>query len=118
MKKALIPLLLILLVFLCVCIGVLIGRASIGEHILVAYDAAPVETVPATEASTDSPIDINTATLEQFMTLPGIGEVLAKRIIDYRTQNGAFQNIDELTYIEGIGITTLEQIREQITVGG
>jgi len=48
--------------------------------------------------------------------LPGIGEVRAQAIIDYRRQNGPFHNISELTKVEGIGTATYEQIKQLITV--
>lgn len=118
MKKAMFVLLLVLLIFLCVCAGVLVGRTSYGEHILISYDIVSDETAPTVDVPADSHININTATLEQLMTLPDIGEVLARRIIDYRTAIGAFESVDDLLSVEGIGITTLEQIREHITVGG
>ena len=63
-------------------------------------------------------ININTATKEQLMTLTGIGETLAQRILDYRAANGLFHSIADLIYVEGIGSTTLESIWEYITVGG
>ena len=61
-------------------------------------------------------IDINRAEAWLFQSLPGIGEVRAQAIIDYRHQNGAFHNINELTKVEGIGITTYEQSKHLITV--
>ncbi|WP_329068334.1 ComEA family DNA-binding protein [Streptomyces sp. NBC_01429] len=49
------------------------------------------------------PLSLNTATLEQFDTLPGVGPVLAQRIVDYRTQHGGFRSVDELREVSGIG---------------
>lgn len=61
-------------------------------------------------------ININTATLAQLDTLPGIGPVLAQRIIDYRESIGGFRSIEAITEVSGIGEATFAKIREQITV--
>lgn len=61
-------------------------------------------------------IDINRAEAWLLEALPGIGETLAQRIIDYRRQNGSFRNINELIKVEGIGTATYEQIKQLITV--
>ncbi|MEU9785265.1 ComEA family DNA-binding protein [Streptomyces phaeochromogenes] len=50
-----------------------------------------------------APVGLNTATLEQLDTLPGVGPVLAQHIIDYRTQHGGFRSVDELREVNGIG---------------
>ena len=61
-------------------------------------------------------INLNRAEAWLLEALPGIGETLAQRIVDYRRQNGPFQNINELIKVEGIGTTTYEQIKHLITV--
>ena len=61
-------------------------------------------------------IDINRAEDWLLMALPGIGDVRAKAIVDYRRQHGPFRNINELTKVEGIGTTTYERIKHLITV--
>ncbi len=61
-------------------------------------------------------IDINRAEAWLLESLPEIGEVIAKRIIDYRKINGSFRSIHELTRIEGIGTATFEKIKEFVTV--
>ena len=61
-------------------------------------------------------IDINRAAVGLLEALPGIGETLAQRIVDYRQQNGPFQNIGEIVKVAGIGATTYEQIKDLITV--
>lgn len=61
-------------------------------------------------------IDINRGEAWLLMALPGIGEVRAKAIVEYRRQNGPFRNTKELINVEGIGPTTYERIKHLITV--
>lgn len=63
-------------------------------------------------------IDLNTATIEELILLPGIGEKTAQRIIEYRAANGPFSSIYDLIEIDGISVDRLEEIRDYITVGG
>lgn len=61
-------------------------------------------------------VNLNTAGPEELCTLPGIGEVKAKAIIDYRTQNGNFQSIEDITKVKGIGVKTLAKIRHRLSI--
>ncbi len=61
-------------------------------------------------------VDINQAEVWLLKALPGIGETLAQRIVDYRQQNGPFHNTNELLKVAGIGTTTYEEIDHLITV--
>ncbi len=61
-------------------------------------------------------IDINRAEVWLLKALPGIGETLAQRIVDYRRQNEPFRNTNELLKVAGIGTTTYQQIEHLITV--
>jgi competence protein ComEA len=61
-------------------------------------------------------VDLNTATLPALDTLPGVGPVLAQRILDWRNQHGRFMSVDELGEVSGIGDKLLEQIRPRVTV--
>ena len=61
-------------------------------------------------------VNLNTATLDQLDTLPGIGPAIAKRIIEYRETVGGFTAIDQITQVSGIGEATFAKIRDQITV--
>lgn len=78
--------------------------------------------VPNTERSQDKTtklvlsskpalLNINTASAKELQTLPNIGERMAKRIIDYRTQNGNFASVDALQDVKGIGPKTIEKLR-------
>lgn len=68
------------------------------------------------EASKDNKVSINTGTLEELQTIPGIGESKAKAIIEYREQNSGFKSIDEIKNISGIGEATFEKFKEFITI--
>ena len=61
-------------------------------------------------------LNINTATVEELQTLPGIGPQMAKRIVLYRKENSDFKSIDDLISVKGIGEKTLEKIKPYIGV--
>ncbi|MFQ6065841.1 MAG: phospholipase D-like domain-containing protein [bacterium] len=61
-------------------------------------------------------ININTASKEELMILPGIGQVLAKRVIDYRNTYGSFKSIHEITEVKGIGEGTFNKIKDKLTI--
>jgi len=78
--------------------------------------AVPVSNGSAPGAATDK-ININTASVEELDKLPGIGPSLANAIIDYRTKNGPFKQIEDINDVKGIGDALFEKIKEQIAVG-
>ena len=86
-----------------------------------AESIAIVSPTPAAEptaiVSPTYPININTASLEELDTLPGIGPTTAANIITFREQNGPFANIEDIINVSGIGLGTYERIKDLITVG-
>lgn len=62
-------------------------------------------------------VNINTASLEELMTLPGIGEASAKAIIDYRENNSEFQTIEDIMAVPGIKDAKFQKMKEYICVG-
>jgi competence protein ComEA len=92
-----------------------------GEQIVVLRKGAVATTGapgPSTagSASPGQPVDLNAATLEQLDGLPGVGPVLAQRIIDWRTAHGRFSSVDELTDVSGIGERTLADLKPLVRV--
>ncbi len=74
-------------------------------------------TVPPETLQPDiTPLNLNTATIEELTALPGIGEALARRIVEYRAQNGPFQTVDALTNVSGIGEFKLADLEGLVTV--
>ena len=69
------------------------------------------------DASTGSPIDINTASAAELDELPGIGPALAERIVALRSERGPFRSVDELELVEGISERTVEQLRPLVALG-
>lgn len=70
----------------------------------------------AADATPRAKINLNTATLQELDTLPGIGPVLAQRILDYRRAHGSFQSVDELKQVRGIGDALYEEIQAMVTI--
>lgn len=118
MKKVLIYLMPVLtFVFVAFIIGLFYGRQS-----ATAVQLTPSADVAVTEtqykAITDGKININTASATQLTYVPGIGDVTAQRIVEYREEHGNYQTINDLLNVEGFGPKKIEQIAPYITAGG
>jgi len=88
-----------------------VGAAPAGSS-----GGAPAASGTSPDAAATGPVDLNTATLEQLDALPGIGPVLAQRILDWRTAHGRFTAVDELGEVSGIGEATLADLRPVVRV--
>lgn len=104
----------------------LAGLLSDGQQIYFPFEgesALQLESDSETDAKqgnsedADGLVNINTADKEMLMTLPSIGEAKAKSIIEYREQNGSFNNKEDIKKVNGIGDSIYDKICEYITVG-
>jgi competence protein ComEA len=95
--------------------------AVVQDHEQIIVPRRPTVFAPSATGAPDRTgvqiVDINTADCDTLETLPGIGAVLAQRILDYREQHGPFGDISELIAVKGIGEKTMDQLRPIITVG-
>lgn len=89
-----------------------------GEQVVVGAPAVAAAAAPsggpAGASAPAGPIGLNTATLEQLDTLPGVGPVLAQHIVDYRTEHGGFRSVDELREVNGIGDRRFEDLQNAV----
>jgi competence protein ComEA len=63
-----------------------------------------------------APVNLNTATSEQLQTLPGVGPVLAQRIIAFRDEHGGFKSVSELRQVSGIGDARYQELKDRVTI--
>jgi competence protein ComEA len=99
-------------------------RLRDGELIMIIPLPTPGSTPTGPSAAADVPtkaddsrvkININTATGKDLEALPGVGEVIATRIITYREQNGPFRSVDDLIHVEGVSDRVIDRIRELVS---
>ncbi len=84
--------------------------------LLVNISIAQTKQKPLTSNSQLSPIDINNATVSDLTKLPGIGDKMANRIVDYRNKNGNFKTIEEIMNVKGINEKKYQRIKDYIIV--
>lgn len=120
-KQGLYILLLVTGLFAAFTLGFFSGRNS--DRQAIQFEVPSLSTPTAVPETTAQPavaflIDLNTATQEELMALPGIGEVFAQRILTYREKNGPFASLDELGNVPGIGPARLEELKDYLIIGG
>lgn len=79
-----------------------------------ANQGTPAKGKGATPTRTPGKMNINTASAADLESLPGIGEILAQRIVEYRTKNGPFKVLNDLKKVQGVNNSTLEKIKDQV----
>ena len=86
-------------------------KVADGEQVLVGA-AAP----PGAAGASAGPLDLNTATADDLDALPGVGPVLAERIVAWRTEHGSFTSVDQLREVSGIGPRKFDSLRPLVRV--
>ena len=81
-----------------------------------AADAQGRAAAPKTTATAAAPVNLNTATVAQLATIPGIGEKTAERIIEYRKTNGGFKKVEDLMNVRGVGEKSFLKMKPLITI--
>jgi competence protein ComEA len=90
-------------------------KVTDGELITVGIPG-PAAAPGAVAGAPAGPLNLNTATLDQLQTLPGVGPVLAQRILDYRDQHGGFKAVSDLQKVSGIGDAKYNDLKARVTV--
>jgi competence protein ComEA len=85
-----------------------------GEQIVIGHPPPP-GSHPLTNPATTNILSLNSATADQLEQLPGVGEVLAQRIIEYRDTHGGFQSVEQLREVSGIGERKYAEIKDKVS---
>jgi competence protein ComEA len=91
-------------------------KLSDGQQVLVGLDAGPASGAGTTGPAAGGLLDLNLASAEQLDGLPGIGPVLAQRIVDWRTEHGRFASVDQLREVSGIGESKYSTVKSKVRV--
>ena len=101
-----------------IVVALVLGAVLVGP--VFAPTAVSAQQSPAAQAPAKgvagTPVNLNTATAEQLDSLPGVGQAMAARILEYRQKNGGFKKIEELMNIKGIGEKNFLKLKPLVTV--
>ena len=108
------------------CLSVVVVVMLLALPVIAAEPAAPQQQEPAKASAApakkapglEGQININTATAEQLVLLPGVGKKTADAIIEFRTKNGNFKAVDDIAKVKGIGPKKLEKIKGYLVLEG
>ncbi len=89
----------------------------LGGSSMVSAQAVKAGSAAKARATAANPVNLNSASVAQLQTLPGIGASTAQRIVEYRQKNGAFKKIEELMNVKGIGEKSFLKLKPLIVVG-
>ena len=84
---------------------------------MAALSVAPATASGASSAAPASMVNINSAGVDELVTLPGIGKAYAERIVEYRQKNGPFKKVEDILNVRGIGEKTFDRIKDRLTLG-
>jgi competence protein ComEA len=95
----------------------LAGFAALGLALGALVQVPALGAPSAAAPSSGAIVDLNAASEQDLAAIPGIGDVMAKRIVDFRKENGPFRQVDDLLKVKGIGEKSLEKLRPYVSVG-
>jgi competence protein ComEA len=98
------------------CGAALAGVVLITGALAPEAHAAP-RTAAASEGEAKTPVDVNKASADDLTSVPGIGDSIARKIVEFREKNGPFKTVDDLLKVPGIGEKSLQKLRPYLTVG-
>jgi competence protein ComEA len=86
--------------------------------VALVFAVAPALAATASKPSSDGVVNVNTASAAELEHLPGVGPSLARRIVEHRQKNGAFQAPEDLLLVRGIGEKSFERLRPYVALSG
>jgi competence protein ComEA len=99
-----------------ILMAAILGIAVSGAAASAQNKATTPKAAATVTATAAAPVNLNTATVEQLATIPGVGPKMAERIIDYRQKNGGFKKVEDLMNVSGVGEKSFLKMKPLITV--